>query len=876
MTNAFRRPARPVSLLLLALAAVAAMPRAAAAQAAAPTPAFSLASSHLFTTREQPSIYVSFRQVGALDFRVYRVNDAAAFFAKLKEPHVLGGPEPEVAQEPTLLERIADWKARWRADVRSFFRRQFSPQYRAARRAAADRAVVAERRVVRAATFAQVPLLNAAQVVTSWREILPPLAEADGRRIPLELDQPGVYVVEAVHDLLRAYTIVVISDVGLVTKSAPGQLLVYAVDRFSGAPVPGCALTMLADQSVAARGETAADGTYAAALDRQPDNVVVVAACGKQVAVSDPGAWYLREKPRELLGYVYTDKPVYRPGHTVRLKAVLRWRTRGALLPFDRPRVEVAVMDTTSKVVLREMRQVDEFGSVNTSWTVPVTAALGYYTIRVHSEDDEAFGHFEVQEYRRPEFEVKVTSSDRFVVQGGRTTATIEAKYYFGQPVAGGRVKYVLSRGYYTSPLRWTDEPDDGGGWYGGHDVAEQTAELDPQGRVTVTVPVPVLDGPQQRGEDYSLRITAHVTDASDREVSGAATVYGTYGTFMVIASASQYLYQPGATAALDVRAIDYVGTPRPHVPMKVWLERLRYTRGYGQPETSTIAEGTVETGADGRARWTTTIPNEAGSYRFHAAAQAGARSVEDTAYVWVPGRTSDASAGDQYPGAAAGSQGVPARRRGEARAPRRGRRRLGARDEGGRADHLAPRLAARRERGHRGAHRRGGHRRHLREPRVREGRPAVPGREAPARPRHVARGARGHRGGAGRIAPARARRLHDPHDRRRRPARPRRGQPVGDRRSRVRRQARLDARPAALLLPPRVQPRRHVVLARVPRSSATRATSACSSPSAGVRSRSPTSRAAASKPGPPCARSSPTRSTGSRTSTRAPTAPPP
>ena len=132
------------------------------------------------------------------------------------------------------------------------------------------------------------PLLNAAQVVTSWREILPPLAEADGRRIPLELDQPGVYVVEAVHDRLRAYTIVVIWDVGLVTKSAPGQLFVYTADRFTGEPVAGCGLVMLAHQAVAARGETAADGTYTAAVDLEPDNVVVVATCGRQVAVSIP------------------------------------------------------------------------------------------------------------------------------------------------------------------------------------------------------------------------------------------------------------------------------------------------------------------------------------------------------------------------------------------------------------------------------------------------------------------------------------------------------------------------------------------------------------------------------------------------------------
>ena len=173
---------------------------------------------------------------------------------------------------------------------------------------------------------------------------------------------------------------------------------------------------------------------------------------------------------------MYTDKPIYRPGHTVRLKAVLRWRTRGALVAFDRPQVEVTVADTNSKVVLRDTRQVDGFGSVNTSWKVPVTAALGYYTIRIHSADDEAFGHFEVQEYRRPEFQVSVTLPDRFVVQGGAATATIEAKSCFGQPVAGGRVKYMpVARLLRLAPA--LDRRAGRRRWLvaGGSDVAEQS-----------------------------------------------------------------------------------------------------------------------------------------------------------------------------------------------------------------------------------------------------------------------------------------------------------------------------------------------------------------------------------------------------------------
>ena len=94
-----------------------------------------------------------------------------------------------------------------------------------------DKVQVTQRQVLRHNTFAQVPLLNASSVVASWREILPPLRDADTRRIPLDVKEPGVYVVEAVSAPLKAYTIVMVSDIGLVTKTSPGQMLVYAAHR---------------------------------------------------------------------------------------------------------------------------------------------------------------------------------------------------------------------------------------------------------------------------------------------------------------------------------------------------------------------------------------------------------------------------------------------------------------------------------------------------------------------------------------------------------------------------------------------------------------------------------------------------------------------
>ena len=69
------------------------------------------------------------------------------------------------------------------------------------------------------------------------------------------------------------------------------------------------------------------------------------------------------------------------------------------------------------------------------------------------SGESRVSGYFEVQEYKKPEYEVHVTPSSPRVLEGERIQATIDARYYFGEPVAGAKVKYSVYRSRYWSPL---------------------------------------------------------------------------------------------------------------------------------------------------------------------------------------------------------------------------------------------------------------------------------------------------------------------------------------------------------------------------------------------------------------------------------------
>ena len=58
-----------------------------------------------------------------------------------------------------------------------------------------------------------------------------------------------------------------------------------------------------------------------------------------------------------------------------------------------------------------------------------------------------------MEEYKKPEYQVTVNATPR-VLEGNSITAIIQARYFFGEPVSGAKVKYVV----HTSEHWWWDE----------------------------------------------------------------------------------------------------------------------------------------------------------------------------------------------------------------------------------------------------------------------------------------------------------------------------------------------------------------------------------------------------------------------------------
>lgn len=643
------------SLLALPLLLVAAATCAPAARANDAPRSFSLSTSRTFAPGESVKIQLYARNVPQLEFRVYRVNDAQKFFAGLKDLHSFGvestSPGEQIDQR-TLLERLHDFKAHLWFLVRHFFRAQFTDEARDSFREQQGK-LGKKSRVVGATQFAQVPILNASQLVARWKLETPPALVSETQQLPIDGLGAGAYLIEATDGTYKAYTVALVTSIAVVERTMNGQADLYVADRKTGAPVEKTNVALWANGKLQSSGVTNGDGmaqlsmtVRGGAQGAEPENVWILARHGADVALVTPWSYNFGEQnQRAARAYIYTDRPVYRPGHTVHIKAIVRMKKDDTLQLPQGWTPTLQVTDSNGKTVFTKDIALSAHGTLTADLELQSDAALGYYNVSFGDSGVEGGGSFYVEEYKKPEYQVTVKVPVTHLLQGNSVQASIEARYFFGEPVAGAKVKYVV----HTSTHYWWNEGDDDGGSddaegdsgesdepdsaWAETEQQEHDGVLDANGKLTVTLPT-AIDG---KHNDQDYRIEARVTDAANREVSGHTTVLATYGSFRVSVEPASYVLQSGQPVRVKVTAQDYDGKPV-QTPVHLAVALQKWDSTTHQRSETQVAAADAATSANGTVQ--ADLPmSSAGSGDFQVTVSANtpeSRVVQGRTWVWI------------------------------------------------------------------------------------------------------------------------------------------------------------------------------------------------------------------------------------------------
>jgi len=611
-------------------------------------PYFALSSGHTFGPSGKASVEISAWNVNALEFRVYRLEDPVKFFQQIEDPHQFGGRATPPARKPTPLERIHEWKRSLRANIRRSLRAQFT-EPPSEHIAALSHNAAPPMAVGQGVQFAVAPVLNPDQLVLKFVQPVRGASRWQRETVPLSVKDKGIYLVEAVRGDLRAYTLLMISDLVMISKTGKGRMVNLLLNRSTGEPVEGARVWSMARDKALNDAVTNSQGIAELPVaEAHPSDIRLVARNGADFAVNSLSRYAFNANEAQWMGFVYTDRPVYRPGHTVHFKAILRLREPGGYEVPAGKLVNVEIQDAEQKPVYQKTLTTGASGAIHDDLVLSPSSALGDYYIQVKSGENFMGGNFQVQEYKKPEYEVRVIPAKSRVLQGETVAATIDSRYYFGEPVAGAKVQYAVYRDRYYFPT-WYDPddesaappPDQNDNQDSGDQLDQGEGELDADGKLNIQVKTAVSD----HKWDYLYRIEARVTDAARREIAGRGWIVATYGSFLLNIRPQRYFYQPGTQAALIVQSRDYDNKPVPahaHVELLVWNRRSR-------SDSQVKAATDVDTGAEGSATANLPLPNQGGAFRVHVTARTPeGRDVEDYTYVWVSGGGFDFGGGSE------------------------------------------------------------------------------------------------------------------------------------------------------------------------------------------------------------------------------------
>ena len=520
--------------------------------------------------------------------------------------------------------------------------------------------------------------------VAKWRvEIDSPANHFDSREtIASPLSKAGAYLVTAkMRDGNTSKIVLWIADTAIVKKRLTKETLYYVADAVTGKPIEKAHLELFGYLQhrpkpremridILRQAEfTDAHGQVAVPIsDKKQHNryqwlTIATTPQGRLAFLGFHNVWSNQQnnrRPSQAQTFAMTDRPVYRPGQKVHLKL---WIARSL---YDAPQksefahkaFQLEIYSPRGEKIHTQSLTANAFGGVAADWELPAGATLGQYRFRLVNYGG---GNFRVEEYKKPEFEVTVDAPDEPLALGDKFDATITARYYFGEPVREGTVKYKVTRtsrtaqwfpvaewdwlygagywwfgndyGWYPGWSRWGCESPYP--WWGGWQrpqppevIAEGELPLSDDGTVKISIDS-ALAKELHPDQDHDYRIVAEVVDRSRRTIVGSGSVLVARQPFKVHAWTDRGFYSTGDTLTAHFQARRPDGKPVAGSG-KLRLFSITYpAKDPSKPIETEIRTWDLPTGSDGTAQLQIKA-SEPGQYRLSYEVTSGPTNVKD------------------------------------------------------------------------------------------------------------------------------------------------------------------------------------------------------------------------------------------------------
>lgn len=175
--------------------------------------------------------------------------------------------------------------------------------------------------------------------------------------------------------------------------------------------------------------------------------------------------------------YLFTDKPIYRPGQKIQYKAILtHFKKDGTSDILPHQNTKISFFDANKQKVNEQVITTNEYGAYSGSFTVPSSGLLGEMYLKDSFTQSKV--HFSVEEYKKPSIQAKLES---FVLLGDLMDTLILqglANTFSGMPLMDAQVRYSVVKDYMDTLIVGTTFVNNLGNFYLKKAIPKETDTL--------------------------------------------------------------------------------------------------------------------------------------------------------------------------------------------------------------------------------------------------------------------------------------------------------------------------------------------------------------------------------------------------------------
>ncbi len=480
---------------------------------------------------------------------------------------------------------------------------------------------------------------------------------------------PGLYYLDYEIPLEQPFLnryLIVVSDVHLTFKLSPQEVFIWAVEGKSLTPLANAPLAIYDENgAILAQGQTDNQGIFRQATPTLTDawrNYYAVAyqpghpLFGLAMPSWSSGveSWDFaipfQFSPPSLKVYLYTDRPIYRPGQTVYLRAIVRQAFNARYALPDIVTLPLRLLDPNGQEIAKLDLPLSEFGTASGEFALPEDAQPGSYSINSPVAEYQSL-YFEVATYRKPQIDLSFAVERGHLQAGENLKARLSARYFFDAPATKLPVHWALYWQEEFESLPGYSSGEAERSWFNAHPQAQMFAELglltnlvaegdaqtDANGILELSIPTEKT----RQVRRYILEVTA--TDESGLPISSRTSVFVHPAPLIIGIKPDVWFGKVNAPLEAEVLAADWQGQPLAGKALRAEFATIRWVRDETQtdlfgmplylPQTESIGSADLVSGANGLARLAFTPPS-AGTYLLAVSGE-GARS---SVILWVGG----------------------------------------------------------------------------------------------------------------------------------------------------------------------------------------------------------------------------------------------